>query len=158
MPKKILSLTLKPILKIFAVAIVVFIILNLAARTSGVGYTASYSYMSGEAFSFGRGDTPTGLDLLIDLDISFNPLLFPFSYLSGYGTYSGPTRVLCYQEENVVEIASLLRVIPETTRNVPYFLVVSFLAGLLVEELTFHISRLRREKISMRTSIAQART
>lgn len=158
MSKKILSSTLKPILKISAVAIVLFIILNLAARTLGVGYTASYSFMSSEAFSYGRGDSATGLDFVIDLDISFNPLLFPFSYLSGYGIYSGPTRVLCYQEENLLEIATLIRVVPETMRNIPYFLAVSFLAGLLVEELTFHVSRLQRERRLARTGAVQAST
>jgi len=134
-------------LRVCAFGVVIFIILNLAARTSGVGYTTQYRLVSGEALVYGKSGGPRTAEMnVISLEIYYNPLLFPMSHLSGNGKYSGITWTLQYPEENVEEVAALIRVFRELPINLPYLFTVSFVSGLILEELAFHLSKGRLER------------
>jgi hypothetical protein len=138
---------LKTILVVLLVSVCVFGIMNMAARTPGIGYTAKCEQVSPpEVFSFGRTHT-FGYREVVYLEISYNPTLFPISYLSGSGSYSGLTMVLHYPEEKAENIAALIRVQEEVGRNLVYLIAVSFLIGVILEETVFQLKR-RFSKVS----------
>ena len=143
MQKKFLSSFLWMLLRVFAIGVVIFLILNLVGRTSGIGYTATYETISGEVFGYGRGEPKIAGLCILHLEVSYNPLLFPLSHLSGNGRYSGETWVLSYPGEDMGEIAAMIRVSQEITRNLPYFLAISLAVGLVLEELMFGLSKLK---------------
>ncbi|MEM3699751.1 MAG: hypothetical protein QXL57_02645 [Candidatus Bathyarchaeia archaeon] len=131
--------TFKTVLIVFLVSVCVFGIMNMAARTPGIGYTAKCEQMAPpEVFSFGRTHT-FGYQELVYLNISYNPIFFPISYLSGSGSFSGLTIVLHYPEEKVETIAALMRVQEEIGRNLVYLITISFLIGIIIEETAFHL-------------------
>lgn len=131
--------TFKTVLIVFLISVCVFGIVNMAARTPGIGYTAKCEQAAPpEIFSFGRTHT-FGYQELVYLNISYNPILFPISYLSGSGSFSGLTMVLHYPEEKAETIAALIRVQEEIERNIVYLIAISFLIGIIVEETAFHL-------------------
>lgn len=139
------SSLLKPILKVLIIGVVIFFILNLSARTSGIGYTSTFESVSTETFSFGRTHS-IGYHSSVYLEVFYNPVLFPISHLLGYGRYSGITWVVHYPEEDMGQIAALIRVREEVSRNIPYLLTVSFAVALVLEESIFHLMKLSRKR------------
>ena len=65
----------KAFLKLFFTSMVIFLILNILARTFGVGYMATYTSVDSQTITFGRGSGGWPINMLatsILLTISFS--------------------------------------------------------------------------------------
>lgn len=122
---------IKTILKILFAGVLFFLILNVFARTSGIGYRAKFTYADSGALP-GRGSIQaywvSGF-----VEIIYNPLFFPISFISGATQCFDEVKVIVYPEENITEMAALAKLNSELVRNIPYFLVVSFVFAFLFE-------------------------
>lgn len=129
-----MNIDMKRILRILVLGAGFFLILNLLARTPGIGYSVnSYKRLSGEEIYFGRESPKTAYKVAVYMNISYNPLLFLISYLSGDVTYAGETMVIIYGEEKAIEMAATLRVSWEVTKNLLWFITLSFVLALVAE-------------------------
>lgn len=127
----VLSERTKTILKISLIGLSLFLILNAFARTYGIGYKATFTIEDSGVLP-GRGTRQaywvSGL-----VEITYNPLFFPISFISGTTQCFDEVKIIVCPEENVTELAALTKVNGEVMRNFPYFLVVSFVLALLIE-------------------------
>jgi len=84
------------------------------------------------------------------LQVSFNPLLYPLSYLSGRITvirkYSGASEFWDYEGQAVAEAASIGTVFVEFVKNLPYFLAAGFLITLALVRVNKFTETLRKAK------------
>jgi len=77
---------------------------------------------------------------ICNVNVSFNPFLYPLSFLSGKGNASSTSRessspLLVNKKYEALDSAEFSAVFPEFLRNLPYIVVIGFLMGLLAEKL-----------------------
>lgn len=133
----------KLFLKVLFVWLILLFVFNMLSRTYGIGYTASLVVTDSGILSYGRSGRFAYWSAGY-LYITYNPVLFPVSYICGDGQYYGEVRVIYYPEDNLVEVAALTKIPEEVWRNLPYLFVLSFALALVLERWLSFIYRMLR--------------
>jgi len=117
------------------------LILILVALIPGIGHNAKVeTAVRGPIAAAGLAEH-VGMMRLFNgsLQASFNPLLYPISYLTGSSSiqrkFQGATTIWDYEGRDVAEMALLGTFTVEILRNFPYFLVAGFIITLLFAKL-----------------------
>ena len=113
------------------------IVLMVVALTPGIGYEvtvkiAPRGVIGGGEYGFGRLFNGT-------IQASFNPLLYPISQLSRsnptFRRFTGASEFWDHEGQQVVEMVIIGTLFAEITKNIPYFLTVSYLITLILGKL-----------------------
>lgn len=145
------------VLKILLVAALVTLILAILALTKGVGYENSFNLIS--ATLRVEGHPCAGVDCAFDLDMSYNPFLYPISYATKDGRVSD-TFTMVYvpaqTDPHIPSSAELRKSITgnlawsEMQKNLPYLFALGLVAGFVVSasatKFSSKLKRLRKKK------------
>jgi len=123
--------------------VIAFGVLSLAVLRKGMGYVAKADEVSSALMV--EGHPCFGYNVTGKLTCSFNPLLYPFTYISGHETnsihFAGISDPNDYAGDSVKERRELSMVSPEFLKNLPYYLAISFIVAVGLTKLTGPLSR-----------------
>lgn len=126
--------------KIYAIALFTFALIVIAC-IPGTGYRVVGTGASPAAVVSGGVGESHSVNRVFNcyIQVQFNPLLYPISYLMGnenvFKKFRGAAEFWDYEAAQLTEAATLGTLLTEVARNLPYFIVTGLLAALLTSEL-----------------------